>query len=613
MLFFVFLALSPGEWIETTQEDFSDGAFERNLYASQLGDGAIEFVGRWDFNNDGYIDVPAHSWIMWGSPTGYSQGNITSYAGNGGCDGADLNQDGYPELITTAMCGTIRIFWGTDTGPDPNNPQVFNVPGYNNEGIAVADLNKDGYLDLIISCLDNDNTGILWGSPAGYDLSNVTLLPVNESGFNPEVADLNKDSWLDVIVVAGNTYQGQQHYIYYGSSEGFNIEKRTTVEYGHGGPHGMSVADLNNDGWLDLVYSANIPYYAAILWGGKEVYRTSQVVEADYILPLPDRAFGGSSINHLNNDKYLDLVFFGNDGVPPRIFWGAEDGISPSRYEDLSESFGVGAGGIVADFNYDGCMDLFEYEWGGGSRFFWGPDFTPSGSFDNLGCHHGFSREVGSVYYRQNKEVYYSSVYDTKMDLNWIEYEYDASCPGSSKVRVAIRTGAHPDDFLTEASTVFSTGKDPWHELCDNERIETALMGCNQRYIQYRVTFEYDNPANLPSLEQVRINYEGELLELPSSNSAESNDVVALTVSSKSYSSWHILLSSAPATPVQLGIYDAGGRLVSTLIDSQKGTGMREFLWEGLDDQGRTAPNGVYFIRLVQQQKVENAKIMLIR
>lgn len=621
MLLFVLFALSNGEWIETTQQDFSDGWFSRNIYASHAEGGALEFVGRWDFNVDGYIDVAGDDWIMWGDSGGYSGSNVTDYsvAGGGlygGSDCADLDGDGYPEFLTTTMCGMVRIFWGSNNGPDPYNVTSFDVPGYNNEGAAIADLNKDGYLDLVISCFDDDNTGIFWGSEDGYSMSNVTLLPVNESGFNPEAADLNKDGWLDVIVIAGNTYQGQKHFIYYGSAEGFSLSNRTTVEYGHGGPHGMSVADLNYDGWLDLVYQANIPYYSGILWGGKDVFKAGIEVEADYVLPLPDRAYGGSSINHLNDDEYLDIVYFGNDGVPPRIFWGDESGISPDRYTDLGKDFPVGAGGIVADFNYDGHMDLFEYNRGGPSCFFWGPHFEPSQEYP-MGAHHGFSREIGSIYYRQLKEIYYSDVHDTRMDLHWLEIDYDACCPQGCEARVAIRTGAHPDDFKPGPAIMSSHARDPWIDVANKEVID---MGCNDRYIQYRVTFEYRNPAYLPSIQEVCIRFEGEPLEIDNPNpiDAEGNipggEDQEFSVSYlDGFSQWGIQFTSSAGLPANISIYDINGTLISTILNTDNASGSYSFVWDGQNSSGQEVPQGVYFVHLVQPDGVQTAKIVRTR
>lgn len=39
------LALFAGQWIETTQQDFADGWYDRDLYSSHRGDGAVKFVG----------------------------------------------------------------------------------------------------------------------------------------------------------------------------------------------------------------------------------------------------------------------------------------------------------------------------------------------------------------------------------------------------------------------------------------------------------------------------------------------------------------------------------------------------------------------------------------
>ncbi len=44
-------------WIETSQEDFRDGIYESNLYASMKDGGTTEFTSRWDLNGDGSLDI----------------------------------------------------------------------------------------------------------------------------------------------------------------------------------------------------------------------------------------------------------------------------------------------------------------------------------------------------------------------------------------------------------------------------------------------------------------------------------------------------------------------------------------------------------------------------
>lgn len=600
-MFLLLLTLYGGEWVETTQEDFADGWFSRDLYASHCGDGALEFVGRYDLNNDGYIDIPGCGWILWGSSSGYSTGNKTECMGGGGCDAADLNNDGYPEFLTTQMSDPIRIFWGTPSGPDVSNPLELECYNYNNEGVFIADFNNDGYLDLLAS-VDDNNAGIFWGSRGSYSSSDVTLLPCFKAGFNPEAADLNKDGWLDVIVITGDTYDKDEQFIYWGSPNGFSAGNRTKVLYGKGGPHGMSVADINRDGWLDLVYSGNIPDTAAILWGSEDVYKSGQAVQVDLYLDLSHHCFGGSGVADLDSDGYLDVVFFGNDGVPPRIYWGGPDAISPDRYTDLPDCPSVGSGGFVADFNADGSLDIFEYGHGGGSLLFYGPDFSNCLQFD-LASHHGFSREIGNVYTRGYREEYYSSIYDTEMDVGYIELSWEDSCPGESRVSFAVRTGEKPD-------TTNEWGM--WAPVENGESIvKPDEFHSIHHYIQYKAIFIYTNPAELPVLKEVHIKYEeAEGIEEDQNSPIPPELTVTPT---HLYSEWSIRFSTSASGPVDLAIYEISGSRVRTLMKENVSAGPLSLVWDGCDDHGALLPQGVYFVRLRTLGDAKTAKLVLIR
>ncbi|MBC8423330.1 T9SS type A sorting domain-containing protein [bacterium] len=64
---------------------------------------------------------------------------------------------------------------------------------------------------------------------------------------------------------------------------------------------------------------------------------------------------------------------------------------------------------------------------------------------------------------------------------------------------------------------------------------------------------------------------------------------------------------------VRVRVVDARGRELARLVDRRYASGRHEVSWEGLDDEGRAAPAGVYFLRLEGDDGRDTAKISLLR
>lgn len=62
-----------------------------------------------------------------------------------------------------------------------------------------------------------------------------------------------------------------------------------------------------------------------------------------------------------------------------------------------------------------------------------------------------------------------------------------------------------------------------------------------------------------------------------------------------------------------LRIYDAAGRLVNTLISGPLAAGPQRVEWTGLDENGRTAPAGIFFLRLDTGRETVSKKVLLVR
>lgn len=60
-------------------------------------------------------------------------------------------------------------------------------------------------------------------------------------------------------------------------------------------------------------------------------------------------------------------------------------------------------------------------------------------------------------------------------------------------------------------------------------------------------------------------------------------------------------------------VYDVQGRLVRTLVDAVLPAGRRDVVWDGVDDAGRAAPSGVYFVRLRHPDGQDQRRVSLVK
>jgi hypothetical protein len=67
------------------------------------------------------------------------------------------------------------------------------------------------------------------------------------------------------------------------------------------------------------------------------------------------------------------------------------------------------------------------------------------------------------------------------------------------------------------------------------------------------------------------------------------------------------------ANHVQLMIYDVSGRVVTTLLDENRGPGRHDVVWDGRDDLRRNVSSGVYFYRIKAGSFVETKRMVLVR
>lgn len=540
-MFLLMLMIGSLEWTETTAQDFlSNLGHDPMMYVSQRANlestpGCVEFFARFDVDNDGYYDVLAsdeggtikYLRLYKGSSTGFNRSDSIYYrisSGGGGCDLADLSLDGYAELIHSGYAARrITIYWNDGiNGPNPNDTTVLTPPNNGDpETVYIYDLDKDTYLDILAADASTHQLIVFWGFPTGNPLrpvgySNSSVSSFNQGGgeHNIEVGDINRDGWGDIIAGADNTNQNN-HVYFWGPT-------RTPASVldmpGAGGSnHGTSMADLNNDGWLDIVYT--LSYAGGGQYGRVYFYdpEYGTYPSAASILLKPGSCYGGSAVWDWGDSKgnpipdgYLDIIFFRadpNNRRPPVVYYnqGEEPYFwdSDTTTKDLGNSNIVCSGGFVADFNYDGWWDIYlnAYVNHQASYILYGPDYRiqDADSVPVNADHHGVFREPGNIYNRQYTAWYDSDIFDCGEDYDGAkncEVTYIAKKPGSSSVDFFMRSG--PDSMP-------SSGWTEWDKVENGYGDPYALRW---RYVQYRAEFRYPKPAYLPWLEYVHFKFD---------------------------------------------------------------------------------------------------------
>jgi len=462
-------------------------------------------------------DIPVR--VFWGGKNGFSPDRYSKFSLRSGyvSAGADLNQDGYPDLILASIFHNseerhlgvgFNILWGGPDGLKDDRRTV--VQEYGMMGINVADVDRDGYLDLIAACPVATPEGepprlVIWhGGPDGFDVKRRTVLSCDLIRGQPAVADFNKDGYLDIAV--GRDYANQIT-IFWGSKDGFSEERRT--EWPQGGVEDVKAADLNGDGWLDLIVatyrlrgSMHYDLGTYIYWGSPNGFDPTNV---QY---LPAYSAVGATVADWDGDGYLDLFLpnyhYGNtrESVASYLYWGGPKGFSEDNRTELMVDSGHGA--MAGDFNGDGLLDLAvschsrngthltnsKVFYNDGHRF-------KHAQFVNLptvGSHYMQRADVGNIYDRSYKETYTSSVFTSDKPYTRAHLEARADIPAKSRLEWAVRA----------AGTESELERETWKEL-GTQPISTFELPAGARCLQYRAIFVSDNGDRYPILRRVEV------------------------------------------------------------------------------------------------------------
>lgn len=326
-----------------------DGTFGTRI---SFAGGTTEGVVTGDFNGDGNMDK---AWAI-----DAAANNIFIQMGNG--DGsflatqtytayratqiatADLNNDGKLDLVTvTEGQGYGFTLMNSGTGTF-GTARTFTGYGADHEALVLGDLNGDGIMDMVTSSFSDTTHSSLIGNGDGT----FRRVAGYTSGLNTvasTLADINNDGKLDLI------YNGSDTKTRYrlGVGDGtFGAE----VSFAHiSGQGSVGVYDVNGDGFMDIV-AANT--------GGASISVSFGNGNGTFGAVTSYTGFTGNSdilIRDINGDGVADILSSNYGTGQIAVFLGNSNGTFQAPTTVAAGTSIVGYS--LADFNNDGALDIF--------------------------------------------------------------------------------------------------------------------------------------------------------------------------------------------------------------------------------------------------------------
>ena len=337
-------------------------------------------IGIADFNNDGLQDIffagnhVSNKLYLNKGGLAFNDVSVVAriLAPNSWCTGvaiADINTDGWQDIyVSTANFGGMPEYSNLlyiNKGLNANGVPVFEEVA-KNYGIddkhqvmhsVFIDYDKDSDLDLFVivnvaqqtaalrrskvSDGSSETNNILYRNNGDETFTDVTTeAGVLHEGFSLDVcvSDINQDGWPDLYV--SNDFAAND-LLYMNQKDGtFKNEIAQYLKHQCLSAMGLDIADLNNDGWQDIVVLDMLPE--------SNVERKKMLHASNYKAYAQDKFYG-------YEHQYIRNVMQINNGISP-------DG--EQNFSEIGLMTGIYATGwswspLIADYDNDGFNDIF--------------------------------------------------------------------------------------------------------------------------------------------------------------------------------------------------------------------------------------------------------------
>ena len=278
---------------------------------------------------------------------------------------ADLDGDGKRELLSSVLATGQIYIWRTRKEGGWTEPSVL-ATGGEVRTITIADLDGDSLPEIIVAIRGKESGIEIWKNLGNLRFRRVAGPGRGEVFADVAAADFNYDGRPDLIAVKEEP--GAQGGLRVWLNLGADTWQAAPAPRAEGPYHSVAVADLNQDGILDIVAAGDGPGGGLRAWLGRDKHlnwgRPNQLSEGD---------FWGVTVADLNGDGIPDLLAAGkNTGIQ---VW---QGLGKGTFNRMASPASGGSFffAVAVDRDGDGRADIVASTMDGKGLRYWRQDAT---------------------------------------------------------------------------------------------------------------------------------------------------------------------------------------------------------------------------------------------
>ncbi|MBM0105272.1 VCBS repeat-containing protein [Steroidobacter sp. S1-65] len=276
----------------------------------------------------------------------------------------DVDQDGDLDVILAVEGDVNRLYINDGKARLTWRQGVFGKVAHDTEHVLSADFNRDGIADVMFIAEDDQIHQLFFGDGKGGFTDVSDRLPARSEGNGFAIGDVNGDRFSDIAL--GNSGKGARNFLWLSdpAKPGYFIDAtRTHLPHVNDATQDIALADLDDDGDLDMVVANEVPPNRLLLNDGRGRF-TDASGRMVLSVPLHTREV---HVFDATNDGKPDILFLnltsnaGQRERDPQARLLVNDGrgrfIDESAKRLPANDFSAW-GGIVVDFNDDKHPDL---------------------------------------------------------------------------------------------------------------------------------------------------------------------------------------------------------------------------------------------------------------